>query len=197
MIRVGVVDLQGDVSEHLRMVEACGAQAVEVRTPAALQTVDGLIMPGGEGPTIGKLLARIGLDVAITVRAGAGMPVYGTCAGMILLAKEAGGGEPAMLGLMDIAVARNAYGRQRESSEAELRAPAIGPAPFRVAFVRAPVVMWVSDTVQVLATHEGDPVLVRQGPLLASTFHPEITGFDGIHRYFLPNDCLNAMSFFV
>jgi 5'-phosphate synthase pdxT subunit len=184
MIRIGVLAVQGDVTEHLGMIEVCGAQEVEVRTPAALEIVDGLIIPGGESPTIGKLLGRGGLDVAIKDRARAGMPVYGTCAGMILMAKEATGGEPLMLGLMDIGVARNAYGRQRESFEAQLAAPAIDADPFRVAFIRAPVVTRVGQAVQVLATHGNAPVLLQEGRLLVSSFHPEITGYRGIHLYF-------------
>lgn len=182
--RIGVLALQGDVAEHLGVVARSGADAVEVRTPADLQTVDGLIIPGGESPTIGKLLVRTGLDASIVARASGGMPIYGTCAGMILLAKEASGGEPPLLGLLDIAVARNAYGRQRESFETLLHAPTIDPAPFRVAFIRAPVVTRVGPNVQVLAAQGDDPVLVQQGRLLASAFHPEITGFDGVHRYF-------------
>jgi 5'-phosphate synthase pdxT subunit len=184
MIRIGVLGLQGDVSEHLRTVEACRAHGVEVRAPADLEIVDGLIIPGGESTAIGKLLGRAGLDLAIKDRAGAGMPVYGTCAGMILMAREAAGGEPLMLGLMDIGVARNAYGRQRESFEAELAAPAIDADPFRVAFIRAPVVTRVGQAVQVLAALENAPVLLQEGRLLASCFHPEITGYQGIHQYF-------------
>jgi 5'-phosphate synthase pdxT subunit len=184
MIRIGVLGLQGDVTEHLGMIEVCGAQGVEVRTPAALEIADGLIIPGGESPTIGKLLSRGGLDAAIKDRARAGMPVYGTCAGMILMAKEATGGEPLMLGLMDIGVARNAYGRQRESFEAQLAAPAIDADPFRVAFIRAPVVTRVGQAVRVLATHGSAPVLLQEGRLLVSSFHPEITGYRGIHLYF-------------
>lgn len=183
-IRVGVVALQGDVSEHLNIVETCGARAVEVRTTAALDVVDGLIIPGGESPTIGKLLVRSGLDGAIRSRAHDGMPVFGTCAGMILMAQEASGGEPALLRLMDIQVARNAYGRQRESFENLVQAPAIDSAPFRVAFIRAPVVTGVGAGVQVLATHDASPILIQQGRFLASSFHPEITGYTGVHRYF-------------
>lgn len=184
MLRVGVLALQGDVSEHLRLLEACGAQGVEVRTPAVLETVDALILPGGESPTIGKLLARSGLDTAIRARARNGLPIYGTCAGMILLAREASGGEPPLLALMEIAVSRNSYGRQRESFEAMVVSPALEPHPFRVAFIRAPVVSRVGEGVQVLAVHDGNPVLLQQGRILASSFHPEITGYDGIHRYF-------------
>jgi len=184
MKRIGVLALQGDVAEHLRIVEACSAQAAEVRTVSALEAVDGLIIPGGESPTIGKLLARSGLDVAIQTRVQQGMPVYGTCAGMILLAKEASGGEPPLLGVLDIVVARNAYGRQRESFETTIIAPAIDAAPFSVAFIRAPVVIRVGHGVEALASHDGHPVLVQQRRLLASSFHPEITGYVGVHRYF-------------
>jgi len=184
MARIGVLALQGDVAEHLRMVAAAGADPVEVRTISALETVNGLILPGGESPTIGKLLTRNGLHEAIAARVRAGMPVYGTCAGMILLAREATGGEPPLLKLLDISVARNAYGRQRESFEAIISAPAIDPAPFRIVFIRAPVVTRVGSGVQVLASYEGHPVLVQQDRLLVSSFHPEITGYAGLHRYF-------------
>ncbi len=184
MPRIGVLALQGDVAEHARMVAAVGGEPVEVRTPAALAMVDGLIIPGGESPTIGKLLTRSGLHEAIPARVRAGMPVYGTCAGMILLAAEASGGEPPLLRLMDIAVARNAYGRQRESFEAWLSVPAIDPAPFRIAFIRAPIVTRIGTGVQVHASFEGHPVLVQQDRVLVSSFHPELTGYAGIHRYF-------------
>ncbi len=184
-IRVGVLALQGDVAEHLWMVGACGAEPVGVRTVAALDRVDGLIIPGGESPTIGKLLMRTGLDQAIRRRCAQGMPVYGTCAGMILMAREASGGAPPLLGLMDITVDRNAYGRQRESFESLISAPTIDPQPFSVAFIRAPVVRRAGSGVAVLATDEGRPVLVRQARLVASSFHPEITGYQGLHRYLL------------
>lgn len=182
--QIGVCALQGDVAEHIRAIEACGADAVQVRTAVDLEHVGGIILPGGESPTIGKLLARVGLDSIIARRVREGMPVYGTCAGMILLAQEASGGEPALLKLMDIAVARNAYGRQRESFEALVEAPAIDPSPFRVMFIRAPVITRTGPGVEVLARHAGDPVLIRQGRLLASSFHPEIAQYDGVHRYF-------------
>jgi len=183
-LAIGVLGFQGDVHEHLQMVERCEARAVEVRTPEALASVQGLILPGGESTTIGRLLARSGLDTAIRARARAGMPVYGTCAGAILLATDVTGGEPPHLALMDIAVDRNAYGRQRESFETLLVAPGIDPAPFRAVFIRAPVIRRAGGGVEVLATHGGAPVLVRQGQLLAATFHPELSGYDGIHRYF-------------
>jgi 5'-phosphate synthase pdxT subunit len=184
-VRVGVLALQGDVAEHAEVLRQAGAEPVLVRTPRALEGLAGLVIPGGESTTIGALVSRCGLDAAIRRRAEEGMPLFGTCAGLILMARSASGGEPPLLGLMDVTVERNAYGRQRESFEAEVSCPAVDPNPFRVAFIRAPVVTRVGEAVEVLARHEGIPVLVRQGRLLGATFHPEITGCDGVHRYFL------------
>ncbi len=184
-MRVGVLALQGDVSEHAAVLREAGAEPMPVRTPQALEEVQALVIPGGESTTIGALMARCGLDQAVRRRVQDGMPVLGTCAGLILMAKRASGGEPPLLGLLDVAVERNAYGRQRESFEDDLHCPAVDPAPFRVAFIRAPVVTWVGEGVQVLARHEGLPVLVQQGRLLGATFHPEVTGYPGVHRYFL------------
>jgi 5'-phosphate synthase pdxT subunit len=182
---VGILALQGDVAEHAAVVRACGAESREVRRPEDLDGVEAFIIPGGESTTIGRLMARVGLDEAIRERIGQGLPVLGTCAGAILLAREARGGRPPLLEVMDIAVARNAYGRQRESFEAEVHVPPFGPAPLRVAFIRAPVIEAVGPAVQVLATFGGQPVLVRQDRLLAATFHPEVLGETALHRYFL------------
>lgn len=184
-MRVGILALQGDVAEHAAVVRACGAESREVRRPEDLDGVEAFIIPGGESTTIGRLMARVGLDEAIRERIGQGLPVLGTCAGAILLAREARGGRPPLLEVMDIAVARNAYGRQRESFEAEVHVPPFGPAPLRVAFIRAPVIEAVGPAVQVLATFGGQPVLVRQDRLLAATFHPEVLGETALHRYFL------------
>lgn len=184
-MQIGVLALQGDVTEHVAMLQEAGAQPVLVREPRALEGVQALVLPGGESTTIGALMARCGLDEAIRRRAQEGMPVFGTCAGLILMAKRASGGEPPLVGLMDVGVERNAYGRQRESFEDDVHCPAVDPQPFRVAFIRAPVVTWVGEGVEVLARHEGLPVLVRQGRLLGATFHPEITRYPGVHRYFL------------
>ncbi len=183
-VRVGVLALQGDVSEHAQALAEAGAEPVLVRTPQALEGVQALVLPGGESTTLGALMARCGLDQAIRRRVQEGMPVFGTCAGLILMARRASGGEPPLLGLMDVAVERNAYGRQRESFEDDVVCPAVDPHPFRVAFIRAPVITGVGEGVEVLARHEGLPVLVREGRLLAATFHPEITGYTGVHRYF-------------
>ncbi|MBI3975848.1 MAG: pyridoxal 5'-phosphate synthase glutaminase subunit PdxT [Armatimonadetes bacterium] len=184
-MRVGVLALQGDVAEHIAVLRADGAQTLEVRTPEELRAADALIIPGGESTTIGMLMDRYGLAEAIRARGAQGMPIFGTCAGAILLARRAGGGAPPLLGLMDIAVERNAYGRQRESFAADLTAPQISPTPLRVAFIRAPIITEVGPPVQMLGMYDGRPVLVRQGPLLAATFHPEVLGQTALHRYFL------------
>jgi 5'-phosphate synthase pdxT subunit len=184
-MKVGILALQGDVAEHASVVRACGADTIEVRTPHDLDAADALIMPGGESTTIGMLMDRVGLDDAIRGRSQDGLPILGTCAGAILLSRRVVGGCPAVLGLMDVAVARNAYGRQTESFEADLDVPAIGGPPIRVAFIRAPIIETVGEGVEVLATHGGRPVLVRQGAMLAATFHPEVLSQSALHRYFL------------
>lgn len=184
-MNVGVLALQGDVIEHVRVLQGLGAQATEVRVPSHLERVDGLIIPGGESTTIGTLLARYGLDRAIPARVQEGLCVYGTCAGMILLARTVRGGEPPLLRLMDITVLRNAYGRQVDSFEADLDVPVLGPPPVRAVFIRAPIIEEIGSAVDVLASLDGQPVLVRQGGLLASSFHPELSPDERVHRYFL------------
>ncbi len=185
MVTVGVLALQGDVIEHLRAVAACGAQACAVRTVDELKGVDGLIMPGGESTAIGKLMAWAGLHEAIKTRAADGMAIYGTCAGQILLAKDVEGGAPQGLHMMDIQVLRNAFGRQRESFEAEIPVPAIGPKPVKGVFIRAPYIGRVGPDVDILARYEGKVVMARQGCLLTSSFHPELTDDHRIHQFFL------------
>jgi len=184
-MNVGVLALQGDVIEHKKVLIGLGVETSEVRTRADLERVEGLIMPGGESTTIGKLMGKYGLDQAISARVRAGLPVYGTCAGMILLAREARGGEPALLRLIDITVIRNAYGRQVDSFEADLEIPVLGPPPLRAVFIRAPVIEEAGSEVEVLATLDERPVLARQGNLLVSSFHPELAPDGRIHRYFL------------
>ena len=185
-MKLGVLALQGDVREHLTALEAAGATPVAVRYEHELADVDGLVVPGGESTTIGKLLDRFGLLGPLTERARAGMPVYGTCAGAILLAREVLGDQdaPHRLRLLDVGLRRNAYGRQVDSFEADLAVAGIG-GPFRAVFIRAPVIERVGDEVEVLASHDGAPVLVREGSLLASTFHPEMTGDNRVHGLFL------------
>ncbi len=186
MVKVGVLALQGDVREHVRALDQAGATPVPVKSPGDLASVDALVIPGGESTTIGKLLERFGLLQPVVERAHSGMPLFGTCAGLILMAKEIVGSElaPHRLDLMDIAVRRNAYGRQVDSFEADLDVEGLD-APLRAAFIRAPVVEGVGDGVEVLARWEGQPVLVRQGRLLAASFHPEITGDPRLHELFV------------
>ncbi|MGQ0570694.1 MAG: pyridoxal 5'-phosphate synthase glutaminase subunit PdxT [Armatimonadota bacterium] len=184
-MRTGVLALQGDVAEHLRMLEACGAEPVEVRTPEELRGVDGLVLPGGESTTIWRLLNLYGLVGPLQERVREGLPLFATCAGMIIIARSVVGGEPPGLGFIDIAVERNAYGRQRESFETELAVPEVTDDPLKVVFIRAPVVVEVGPGVRVLAAHGGRPVLVRQGQVLAASCHPEISGDDRLHEYFV------------
>ncbi len=183
--RIGVLALQGDVIEHVKMLRGLGVEAIEVRTPDDLARVDALIIPGGESTTIGKLAVEYGLDRAIPARVKDGMPVYGTCAGMIALSKEARGGEPPLLRLMNITVRRNAYGRQVDSFETDLDVPALGGPPLHAVFIRAPLIESVGPEVEVLASLGGKPVLARQGNMLVSAFHPELTSDDRVHRYFV------------
>ena len=184
-MKVGVLGLQGDVREHVRALEAAGAGPSVVKHPHDLDGVDALVLPGGESTTIGKLLARFGLLGPIEERAAAGMPLYGTCAGMILMARSVVGEDaPHRLGLLDATVRRNAYGRQADSFETDVEIEGLGE-PFRAVFIRAPAIEEVGTGVEVLATHDGVPVLVRQGALMASSFHPEMTGDRRVHELFL------------
>jgi 5'-phosphate synthase pdxT subunit len=184
-MRIGVLAVQGDVIEHLAILRRLGVDEVEVRVPEDLASLHGLIIPGGESTTIGKLMVRYGLDRAIPEQAGRGMAVYGTCAGMILMARRASGGEPPLLRLMNIALTRNAYGRQVDSFEADLDIAVLGPPELRAVFIRAPVIDEVGQNVDVLASLDGRPVLAREGRLLVSSFHPELAPDDRVHRYFL------------
>lgn len=180
--RIGVLAVQGDVREHLRMLEDCGAAAVKVRSPAELTQIQGLIIPGGESTTIGMLIRRNGLDQPLTEALRSGMPVLGTCAGMILLASEVLDGRPDQLALdcIDMTVRRNAFGRQVDSFEAAVPVSALAGPPVTAVFIRAPWVERVGPAVEILATvsTDGDPdriVAVRQGRAVATSFHPEMT----------------------
>jgi 5'-phosphate synthase pdxT subunit len=181
-VKAGVLALQGDFREHAAMFAEAGATPVLVRTPEELATVDCLAIPGGESTTISKLARRFELVEPIRERAATGMPVFGTCAGMIVMATQVEGGEP-LLGLMDIRVTRNAYGRQVDSFETDVDVSGVGPV--RAVFIRAPQVARIGAGVEVLAQHAGVPVLVRQGRLLAAAFHPEIAGDPRLHRVVL------------
>ena len=167
------------------MLENCGAQVEEVRSPEQLDPLAGLVIPGGESTTIGKMMVRWGLLEKICERHAAGMGIYGTCAGLILLAKEIIGSDQPRLGLMDITVRRNAFGRQRESFEADLDVPEFGSAPLRAIFIRAPVIEMAGPAVRVLARVHGKIVIAQQGRLLVTSFHPELTNSDQVHRYFI------------
>lgn len=182
-MKAGVLALQGDFREHAAMLRQCGVTPVFVRDPADLEEVSCLVIPGGESTTIGKLARRYGLVEPVRERAGAGMPVLGTCAGMILMATEIVGGEP-LLGLMDLTVERNAYGRQVDSFEADLDVRGLGE-PVRGVFIRAPVVERAGESVEILAEHGGTPVVVAQGQHVAASFHPEIAGDPRLHAWFL------------
>lgn len=183
-IRVGILALQGDFEKHEAMLNRIGVPNLQVRKPDDLNGVDALIIPGGESTTIGRLMERYGLDEAIRACAHQGMPIYGTCAGMILLAKEIIDSSQPRLGLMDIAVRRNAFGRQRESFEVDLPFDGL-PHLIRAVFIRAPIVERVGKHGLVLSEFEGKIVAVRQSNLLATAFHPELTDDESVHRYFL------------
>ena len=182
-MKAGVLALQGDFREHARVFERAGATPIEVRTAAHLADVDCLAIPGGESTTIGKLARAYDLVQPVRRRAAEGMPILGTCAGMIVLAREVIGGEP-LFALMDVTVRRNAYGRQVDSFESDLDVEGIDH-PVRGVFIRAPWIERVGDGVHVLAEHEGRPVVLEQGNLLAASFHPELVGETGLHEYLL------------
>jgi 5'-phosphate synthase pdxT subunit len=184
--RVGVLALQGAVREHMDAIRQVGGEPVAVRLPADLEGLDALILPGGESTTMRRLIDRYGLREPILAMARAGAPMLGTCAGMILLADRLTDGHEPVLGLLDVAVERNAYGRQLDSFEADVELPAIGPDPIHGVFIRAPVVAEIGPGVEVLARDgEGRPIAVRQGRVLATAFHPELTGDRRLHRLLL------------
>ena len=184
MSRVGVLALQGDVREHLRLLDELGAETATIKHPEQLTEVDALVIPGGESTTIGKLATRFGLIDPLREAIGEGMPVYGTCAGMILLASSVTEGDQPLIGALDVLVRRNAFGRQNESFEAELDIEGLDE-PFNAVFIRAPWIEKVGSDVEILAEIDEHPVMVRQGTLLATSFHPELTGDGRIHRMLL------------
>ena len=181
--RVGVLAFQGDVREHLAALAAVGADPVEVRTLADLDSVEGLVVPGGESTVIGKLAARYGLLAPLRARVADGLPVLGTCAGMIFLAREVEGPPQDLLGVLDVRVRRNAFGRQVASFEAGVDVKGVDGGPVSGAFIRAPWVAEAAPEVEVLAEVDGKVVAVRQGNLLATPFHPELTGEVRLHRW--------------
>jgi 5'-phosphate synthase pdxT subunit len=186
--KVGVLALQGAFAAHARVLRSLGAEPVEVRTPAQLDDVDALVIPGGESTTMSMLLESSGLFEEIRSRLEAStLPTLGTCAGLILLADEVLDGRPDQrsFGALDIAARRNAFGRQVDSFEADLAVDELEGDAFHAVFIRAPVVERAGDGVEVLASVDGKPVLVRQGAIMAAAFHPELSDDDRIHRLFL------------
>jgi 5'-phosphate synthase pdxT subunit len=185
-MRIGVLASQGAFAEHILSLHKLDIEAVPVRLPRELKGLDGLILPGGESTTISKLLDAYDLMKKIASLGQDGIPIFGTCAGMILMAKQISGNSTALLGLMDIKVKRNAFGRQVDSFETELKIPALGKVPFPAVFIRAPMVEHYEKGVEVLASLKDNIVVaVKQGKLLATAFHPELTNDLRFHQYFL------------
>jgi 5'-phosphate synthase pdxT subunit len=186
--RIGVLALQGDFAAHIKMLATLGIEGIAIRQPKQLAEIDGIIIPGGESTTIGKLMVSYNLQDVLQKKIQDGLPTWGTCAGLILLAKEtdnALAGQP-LLASMDIRIRRNAFGSQRESFETDLSVPALGEAPFHAFFIRGPAIEKVGPQVKVLATlDDGTVVAVREGTLLGTAFHPEVSGDTRFHQYFL------------
>lgn len=192
-VQIGVLDIQGSVEEHIAALIKLGFSPIAVKTKEDLDKVDGLIIPGGESTTIGKLLSLYGLDQEIMRRANPAtkasgtrpLAIWGTCAGAILIAKKVTSRPPQNIPLMDIEIERNAYGRQLDSFEAEILAPEVSPNPIPAVFIRAPQIKKASPKAKVLAQYGGEPVMVRQGAFLATTFHPELTNDLSVLSYFI------------
>jgi 5'-phosphate synthase pdxT subunit len=183
--RIGVLALQGDFARHAAALARCGAEAVEVRKPAQLGDVDGLIIPGGESTTLLRLMDEWRFGPVLEAFHRAGKPIFGTCAGLILLARDVENPRQLSLGFLDVTVERNAYGRQRESFEAAGQAVLDGrPTPVEMVFIRAPRIRRVGPAVETLARQGEEPVLVQQGTVLGGTFHPELTDEPAVHRHF-------------
>jgi pyridoxal 5'-phosphate synthase pdxT subunit len=194
-VKIGVLSLQGDVREHARSLSDCGVHSSLVRRPSELEAVDALVIPGGESTTISKLARIFDIFQPIQERISAGMPVYGSCAGMILLAdrvEDAIVGQESFGGL-DVTVRRNAFGRQVDSFETDLTFKGITQPPIRAVFIRAPWVESVGSSVEVLAEVDGHPVAVRSDHLFATSFHPELTGDNRIHKFFIEEVCEPAL----
>ena len=190
-MKIGVLALQGDVAEHIASLGDCGVSASGVRSKQEIESIDALVIPGGESTTIAKLAKAFGVFDLIKSRIASGMPTYGSCAGMILIADQIldGGADQEGFGGIDAQVRRNAFGRQVDSFETDLSFSGIGGAAFRAVFIRAPWVESVGTQVEVLASFNGHAVAIRQGHLLATSFHPELTGDNRIHRFFVDQLC--------
>jgi len=185
-MRIGVLAVQGAFAEHIAILHQLGVEAIPVRLPQQFNGLDGLIIPGGESTSIGKLMQDYNLMSEVKNLGENGLSIFGTCAGMILLASRTSDSEVKPLGLMDIAVRRNAFGRQRESFETELSIPVVGEKPFPGVFIRAPIIEQSNSDVEILARLDnGTSVAARQGKIVVSAFHPELTSDLRFHRYFL------------
>ncbi|MEZ0480026.1 pyridoxal 5'-phosphate synthase glutaminase subunit PdxT [Planococcus sp. SSTMD024] len=183
-MKIGVLALQGAVREHVAAIQACGAEAIVLKNAGQLAELDGLVLPGGESTAMRRLIDRAELLEPLREFADAGKPMFGTCAGLVLLAKEIEGQEAAHLGVMDIVVARNSFGRQVDSFEADLDIEGID-TPFPAVFIRAPHIVRAGEDVDVLCEYEGRIVLARSGPFLGCSFHPELTGDHRLMQLFL------------
>ena len=184
-MKIGVLALQGAVTEHIQMLSALGTEAIPIRLPSELDGLDALVIPGGESTTISKLLSDYGLMEPIRKLAEQGFPIFGTCAGLVLLARKVANLETEPIGIMDIEVTRNAFGRQVDSFETNLNIPALHNGTFHGVFIRAPMIEKAENGVEVLCQLNNRPVAVRQGKLLACAFHPELTDDLRFHRYFI------------
>lgn len=184
-MRVGILALQGAVAEHAQALERCHVEVTVVKRVEQLEGLCGLVLPGGESTTVGKLMVRYGFAAAISDAARRGMGIFGTCTGLILMAKHVEGSEHPWLDLMDIDVKRNAYGRQIDSFEQDIDIPLLGSVPFRAIFIRAPYISSVAAPCVALATEGSRIVLAQQGRMLAAAFHPELTDDLRIHKHFL------------
>ena len=185
-MEVGVLALQGDFAEHIAVLKRLGVTGREIRLPEQLEDINGLIIPGGESTTLSRLMSIYSMREPIERMSRQGKAIWGTCAGMIMVAQEITEEDPVPLKLMDIGVLRNGFGRQVDSFEQDLQVIDLGPTPFHGVFIRAPVITRVGREVKVMATlPDGQPVAVRQGNLLATSFHPELTADNRLHQYFL------------
>lgn len=184
-MKIGILGFQGAITEHRQHIEKLGHEAVIVRYPEELENIQGIILPGGESTTIGKLLVRTGMMEPLRKKIEQGLPVWGTCAGMILLAKELVNDPVTHLAVMDIAVRRNAYGTQIDSFDTEVSLPEIGATPLPLVFIRAPYIERTGQAVRVLCRIDGHVVAAKEGNMLATSFHPELTDNSSFHEYFI------------
>ena len=184
-MKIGILALQGAIREHRNALLKLGVETTDVLTPVDLEGIDGLILPGGESTTVGKLLLRYNLLQPIIDMGRSGLPVFGTCTGLILLSKHINGSEQTRLGLMDTHVERNAFGRQLASFEADMDIPALGNTPFHTVFIRAPYINKIEGKARALLTYDNKIFMVEQDNFLATAFHPELSEDTRVHEYFL------------